>query len=51
MKTKYHEGKQAAENFEQFARAIFQAKKTVVRATVRPKKKQARRKKSGKNEA
>jgi hypothetical protein len=38
MKHEYHEGKQAGENFEKFARAIFQAKKTVVPPKSQPKK-------------
>jgi len=44
MKHEYHEGKQAGENFERLAGAIFQAKKTAVLAKVQPKKQAARRK-------
>jgi len=44
-KHEYIEGPQATENFKRLARAVFQAKKTVVSAKA---KKQASRGKSGK---
>jgi hypothetical protein len=41
MKHEYHEGPKAGENFVKLATAVFQAKKTTVRAKSAPKKKKA----------
>jgi hypothetical protein len=48
MKHEYHEGTKAGENFEQLARAVFQAPKSPKK---QPAKKTKRRKSSGKNKA
>lgn len=50
-KYEYIEGPEATANFERVARAVFRAKKTVVRAKTRPKKKAAPRKSSGRHKA
>ena len=49
MKPEYREGKQAGENFEKLARAVFKAPKVEV-AKKQPKAKPKRRKTSGKDE-
>jgi len=46
MKTTYTEGPKAGENFEQLARAVFQAPKVAV-PKKQPKKKTTRRKTTG----
>ena len=50
-KHEYIEGPQATANFERLARTVFQAKKTVVRAKVKPKKRAGPRRKSGNDKA
>ena len=50
-KPEYHEGIKATENFERLARAVFQAKKTVVSAKPPKAAKAVRRKPSGKDKA
>jgi hypothetical protein len=50
-KYEYIEGLEATANFERVARAVFQAKKTVVQAKTQPKKKAAPRKSSGRHKA
>ena len=51
MKSEYHEGVKAGENFNALATAVFRAKKTTVPPKAKPTKKAARRKASGKDKA
>jgi len=51
MKSEYHEGVKAGENFKALATAVFRAKKTTVPPKAKPTKKAARRKASGKDKA